>query len=94
MKAGPGRAGPDDDLAPAVAEQRTSRVELLWPPSIRSRVTACAAAHVVSINEVVIQCIEVGLANPVVHELLRAASRSRRPNRRYTRGKESVPRAA
>jgi hypothetical protein len=85
--------GAELDVEPAT-EQRTSRMELLWPPSVRARVMALATSHDVSINEVVLQCIEVGLGNPVVHELLHQAASRRRTNRRYPPGKEGLHRAA
>jgi hypothetical protein len=83
-----------DRIDPDETEQRTSRMELKWPPSVRTRVIDVALKHDVSINEVVLQCIELGLGNPVVHRLLDEAAKRRRPNRRYARGKEGVDRAA
>ena len=75
-------------------EQRTSRMELLWPPSLRARVVAAAQSLEASINEVVLHCIEHGLSNEqVLHAVEQAASR-RRTNSRLARRKEPGDRAA
>jgi hypothetical protein len=74
-------------------EQRTSRMELLWPPSVRNRVLSLAAAHGVSINEVVLQCIEVGLSSELVLQLIQRAAARRSTNSRFTRTKEGTRRA-
>ena len=75
-------------------EQRTSRMELLWPPSLRARVVAAAQSLEASINEVVLHCIEYGLLNEqVLHAIEQAASR-RRTNSRLARRKDTGDRAA
>ena len=83
---------PSDGDEPT-SEQRTSRIELLWPPSVRARVIELAASRGVSINEVVLRCVETGLSSPAVHSLLDQAAARRRPNRRY-RPRHHLTRAA
>jgi hypothetical protein len=67
----------------SLTERRSKRTALMFSKSTRARMNEVAATFDVSANEVLIACLQFGLSNPAVLELVREAMKG--PERLTTR---------
>jgi hypothetical protein len=70
--------GTDPGGGPAAREPRSERAEFCFPESMKLGIKEIAARFDVSGNEVVLHCLEYGLSNSLVLQLIEDAAATRR----------------